>query len=67
MLVNSASSILEILLGTAFLAVAFNRRWRAFVGKINPYSAEWLVMLLLLTIGLIEIYAGVSKMLIQRY
>ncbi len=66
MLVTSASSILEILLGTAFLAVAFNRRWRAFVRKVNPYSADWLVMLILLIIGLLEIHSGVSKMLIQR-
>ena len=63
---TSESSILEILLGTAFLAVAFNRRWRAFVRKVNPYSADWLVMLILLIIGLLEIHSGVSKMLIQR-
>jgi hypothetical protein len=66
MLVTSLSSILEILLGTAFLAAAFNRRWRAFVRKVNPYSADWLVMLILLIIGLLEIHSGVSKMLIQR-
>jgi hypothetical protein len=67
MFVTSESSILEMLLGTAFVAAAFNRRLRAFVGKINPYSADWLVMLILLMIGLLEIYAGVRQLFSQRY
>ena len=63
---NYVGSITEIALGVALLIVAFNRRLRSYISKMNPYSIDWLVMLILVLIGLLEIYAGVSQLFRQR-
>lgn len=55
--------IVEIILGLAFLFVAASPRLRGFVRRLNPYSVDWAVVAVLVAIGLISLYAGVSQLL----
>lgn len=55
-------AILDLLIGGAFLAVAFNKRWRGVAMKLNPYSDERLTTLLVAAVGLVELYVGIKQL-----
>ncbi|HEX8161748.1 MAG TPA: hypothetical protein VF538_07745 [Pyrinomonadaceae bacterium] len=57
-----SGAIIHLLVGGAFLVVAFSRRGRAAVARLNPYSGEWLIMLVAAAAGLIELYVGVGQL-----
>jgi hypothetical protein len=55
-------AIPHLVLGGAFLVVAFSRRWRGVAAGLNPYSGERLTMLVAAAVGLIELYVGIKQL-----
>ena len=55
-------AIPHLVLGGAFLVVACSKRWRGVAARLNPYSGEWLIMLVAAAVGLIELYVGVGQL-----
>jgi hypothetical protein len=55
-------AIPHLILGGVLLVVAFSGRWRGVVARVNPYSGEWLIMLVAAAVGLIELYVGVKQL-----
>ncbi len=51
--------IINFALGALCLIVAFNKRWRAMLVRLNPYSMSSVTTIVLLLIALLEIYAGI--------
>jgi hypothetical protein len=57
------SAIPELLIGIVVMVVAFNERWRGYIRRVNPSANDDWIRAVLVLIGLISVYAGVSQIL----